>query len=349
VDFSRATLEDVDLKHAAFDEPIFTQCQMTSVEFFKAKLPSIGFQSTVLKNVTFSHCILEKADFSGSEIRGCRIEHCDLRGLLLRPWDGKAVKIKDGAVRQCDLTGATIDNATVHHVDLSHSKLHGADLQGATLDGCECANTKFSGADLRGLEVARCNLTGSEWEAARVGRRSRIFRCHFNGPHNVDQDYTDTIKYVGLAWLHWSRLRLIGTLPFFGVSTTALAASLIVINGVGYINESEVLHRDVVSYPIEIPIPLHMVWLLISSLLVFIGATVFQIACPQRIQHFSETEWVDAQRHPRLLYIADALRRNTWAIFSLVCTVIGGTIGLLLLGERIWRGFGYLVAQTVGL
>ena len=79
----------------------------------------------------------------------------------------------------------------------------------------------------------------------------------------------------------------------------------------------------------EIPFPLRSQLIVISSLLLVAGSTLYRVGCPARVQEFSETEWVEAHGHPRLLYISDSLSRS-WLVWP--TTILTGTGGLLAVG-----------------
>ena len=86
-------------------------------------------------------------------------------------------------------------------------------------------------------------------------------------------------------------------------------------------------------------------FVLISCLLLVLGSTLYRICCPSRVQHFSETAWVEEHGKPRLQYYAESLRRRFWQWPTLLFTVSGGLLALLLVGERLVLAFGYIIEQ----
>jgi len=122
------------------------------------------------------------------------------------------------------------------------------------------------------------------------------------------------------------------------VSWSALAFSLIYLYYIDLLNHTQFL--QFIDYPI--PTPVRMVWVLRSSLLLVIGSTLYTTVCPARVQEFSETQWVEQHRHPRLLYIAEKLRRRWVQWPTLITTVVGGLIALWLVCERLIQLIDYI-------
>jgi len=48
-----------------------------------------------------------------------------------------------------------------------------------------------------------------------------------------------------------------------------------------------------------------MTFILLDTLLLVAGSTLYRFRCPERIQEFSEHQWVEEHGHPRLIYIGD--------------------------------------------
>ena len=95
-------------------------------------------------------------------------------------------------------------------------------------------------------------------------------------------------------------------------SWVSLGVSLTVINLIGFVNEDPNLSAWI---PFDVPYPLRSVLVLISSILLVLGSTVFRLGCPTRIQEFSESQWVEAHRNPRPLYLSESLNR-LWLVWA---------------------------------
>jgi hypothetical protein len=84
-----------------------------------------------------------------------------------------------------------------------------------------------------------------------------------------------------------------------------------------------------------------MTAIIVSSLLLVIGSTVYRFRCPRRVQEFSETQYVEQLGHPRPRYISDALKREGQKTAA-VTTLLGGGLALCLIVERLWLAGLYL-------
>ena len=146
-------------------------------------------------------------------------------------------------------------------------------------------------------------------------------------------------------WLNWSRLRGIGSFPLFGVSWTTFGFSLLYINTIGFLNRTKFVQAF--SYPL--PIPDRVSLLLIPALLIVLGSTMHKIACPSRTQDFSETQWVEEHKNPRLGYIADSLSRGwrRWMQWPTAAfTILGGVLAGYLVFESLFYAISTLLPQV---
>ena len=90
-----------------------------------------------------------------------------------------------------------------------------------------------------------------------------------------------------------------------------------------------------------------MTEIFVTSLCLVVGTTLYRLACPHRVQEFSETEWVEQHGRARLQYFAESFRRK-WAQWpTLVFTVVGGALGGWLVVERLWRALLYVLREAL--
>lgn len=269
------------------------------------------------------------------------LEAADLSGLSLDGADLGAANLADSDLRNTQLVGANLVKAVLIGADLtdsdlSYSDLTDADLRGATLARCDLSRTNLKraqmfSADLTNSTVHRAQLDRTELKGVRIG-----------ADHLVMEDGSETIR-LGRRdrALNWKVLRFIGSLPLFGVSWAGLALSLMVINGIGLLNERMILAS--LSYPI--PIPHRMTLILVDTILLVVGSTLFRLACPPRIQEFSETAWVEQHRNPRLLYLAECFSGRGLQWPTVFLNAGGALLGIFLLVERIWLAGGYIIGD----
>ena len=75
---------------------------------------------------------------------------------------------------------------------------------------------------------------------------------------------------------------------------------------------------------------------------------MYKLKCPERVQAFSETEWVEAHGRPRLLYIAEKIKRP-WQRSTNILLRLGAATGGLLLVERFLEALFYVAEYLLGL
>lgn len=215
--------------------------------------------------------------------------------------------------------------------------LSGAELREAHFEGSDLREALLEGADLRGTQLGKANLAGAHatgavfWGAS--FNRTKLDHLDFRPEHPTMNDGTDTLVLPNRDWLSWGRIRTIGTLPLFGASYVALGGTLAMINGLNFVND---------NWGLALPPPERTMWLTLSSVLLVLGTTIYKLACPERVQAFSEAEWVEQHGKARLQYLAASLSRR-WQFSAVFFTALGGLSGLVLLVERVWVAIWYLV------
>ena len=229
--------------------------------------------------------------------------------------------LKEGVLDWAHLEGADLSHAHLERAKLTRAHLEGANLMDAHLEGADLGMAHMEGATLYGahMEGAKlydahlegANLVDAHLEGVNLLRASITATTALGvlyGPnHEAMHDDSDTIFLPSRdRHLNWGVLRRIGGLPLFEVSYGALAISIVTINAVGYLNRTQV--SQWFEYPIEMPA--RMTWLFVSALFLGIGTTLYRLRCPERVQTFSETEWVEQHGRPRLQYLAESLKRR---------------------------------------
>jgi len=274
---------------------------------------------------------LETVDLSGAELQSVDLRGADLKGVNF-----------SGA----DLRGARLDRAVLTETNFVRASLQGAyfidaDLQKAVFVRADLSGAELTRADLRGVDFREAELAGSTWSGATISRKTRLHRIRFAPSHQAFNDGSDTVNVPRRdRILSWSLIRVAGALPLFEVSYIGLTGAILAITSVGYLNNTELITQFL--YPI--PLPDRLLWLLLSSFLLLLGTSMYRLACPQRVQEFSETQWVEQHGRPRIQYFAESSKRK-WQWSTAFFMFSGGTLGLALLIERVWVAFGYVLFE----
>lgn len=286
-----------------------------------------------------------QAGAENPNLRGADLSERDLDGADLSQANLARANLKDASLEAASFTKANLTEADLEGVDLAHANLAGARLIYANLKDAhlEVANLKDAhliGADLKKAHLFGANLTNAHLMSVHL-EGTDLKGVEFDTDHQAMHDGSSSIVLpLRDRHLNWGVLRRVGSLPLFEVSYGALAISIVTINAVGYLNRTQV--SQWFEYPIEMPA--RMTWLFVSALFLGIGTTIYRLRCPERVQTFSETEWVEQHGRPRLQYFAESLTRRG-QIPTAFFTAVGGALGVALLLERIWATFRYLIAN----
>lgn len=298
----------------------------------------VRLEGADLKGAYLTGVDLHEAKLNGADLSYARLNHGRLEKAELKDARLDRAHLDEANLAGADLTGAscrgtrcrkgTLTNAVLSAADLTGANFEGTDLSGATLDhteldGTGLSNATATGASFAGALLHECDLGGIQ----------------FGPDHPAMHDGTDTLRLrTRDARLTWGRIRAIGALPLFGASYLVLGATLAMINSLDFINQ----HWGLTLTP-----PVRTMWLTLSSLSLVVGTTIYKVGCPQRVQTFSETEWVEQHGRARLQYLSESLKRRM-QVSAVAFTLVGGVTGLALLAERLWVAISYMAFLYLG-
>lgn len=266
---------------------------------------------------------MDEAKFNGSNL----IRASFKKAILPKAEFGEEAVLEGADLSEAELREVCFDKANLKKANLAFAKLRKANFHQAQLDQATLENSDLTGADFLKMKItANTNLS----------------RIRFEEDHNVNLDNSDTILLPHVDRIDWEKLRYIGDYPLFGVSWTAFAISLTVINSIGFLNDSKIM-TTIKEYPI--PIPERMIWILISCLLLVVGSTLFKFFCPPEVKHFSEAQWVEQHRKPRLIYISHKIKRRWARVITATFLGIGSFMAAWLILEKFYRAIRYSILQ----
>jgi Pentapeptide repeats (8 copies) len=256
----------------------------------------------------------------------------DLSGIPLYEADLRKADLRRADLRKADLGEAHLDEA-----DLSGSHLHEARLAGATMSNVRGAYRAH------GLETTRFTPA--------------------SGKGSTDALYFETcIRPWWVRWLDWERLRVMGRLPLFGPSYSALILILIIFYGLDLYSDYVKLVRawaELVmvqpDHPLHWlallvltrlhtpPIPQQSLWLFVSTILLAVGSTLYIFFCPSRVKEFSRAQWCDQLGRPLVHYWPLAWKhRYIIRPVCAACYVIGGLGAGWVLLTKVWWGLRFI-------
>jgi hypothetical protein len=156
--------------------------------------------------------------------------------------------------------------------------------------------------------------------------------------------------------LDWERLRVVGRLPLFGISYTALILIPVVFYGLALYNDKielvrawaeqaatapdHLLHRLALIALERLhprPIPNQSLLLLVSTVLLAAGSTLYTFFCPSRVKEFSRDQWCDQLGRSLLHYWPLAWKHRYIRLVCAACYALGGFGALWVLSTKLWR------------
>jgi hypothetical protein len=239
--------------------------------------------------------------------------------------------------------------------------LNRADLRGAYLGWSILDEANLAGAD---MERVRGLAHASSLETVRFMSAEEDQPSGFAFAN--DALYYDSCQ---LPWpedlLDWERLRVVGRLPLFGLSYTALVLIPIVFYGLALYNDKIELVRAWAEQVIALPdhpwhrlaplvldrlhprpIPRLSFVLLVSTILLAAGSTLYTFFCPSRIKEFSHTQWCDQLGRSLLHYWPLAWRYRYIRLVCAACYALGGVGALWVLGTKVWKTACFILQHS---
>ncbi len=292
---------------------------------------------------------LDSSNLSQAHLKGANLREANLVGVPMRNADLSETDLSKADLTRADLKKAVLFGSDLREAVLLEAHLEGAELATAHLESADLEAAHLEGASLTDAHLEGANLTGAyventEWTQTRISNKTQLSPLYFSPDHFSLNDGSESIVLEDRdRKLSWGTIRRLGSLPLFGVSYAALSISLLTITGIGFLNQTRVV--EWFEYPI--PLPGRILWLLLSSSALAIGSTLYKVMCPERVQAFSESEWVEAHGRPRLLYIAEKIKRP-WQWPTNTFLWLGALTGGVLLLERVTVALIYIVRDLLG-
>jgi hypothetical protein len=351
----------------------------------KADLSNAELSGAIVVGANLSEANLHNVKIEGAQLTGADLRGAHLSGTNLREATLGDVNLSKVDLRRCDLRNAHLERTILAAADLSEADLCKADLRKANLTKSILTRANLCGANLNEVNLTAANLrqailceahlhmaclceadlTGADFREADLTRTNL---AHIKGAERVhhlvsvrfnrdDAIHFDTcVRKWSERWLDWEHLRIMGRLPLFGVSYTALVLLPVLFYGLSLYNSNIVLIRlwaaqiaaqpghpfHSVSTLINArlhpqPIPRQSFLLLVSVLLLAIASTLYTLLCPLRIKEFSREQWCHQSQQSLLHYWPLAWERRWARLICAMCYALGGAGALWVLGTKVWR------------
>jgi hypothetical protein len=156
-------------------------------------------------------------------------------------------------------------------------------------------------------------------------------------------------------WLDWEKVRIAGRLPLFAASYSGLIAIPLFFYVLEIYNDKVLLIRGWAEQTLSsagstdyhlaqmvlqrlhpLPVPAFSALLLLSTLALAAGSTIYALACPSRVKEFSRDQWTYQLGLSAVHYMADAWRGMPLRVAALALYLGGGIgAGIVLLSKLV--------------
>jgi Pentapeptide repeats (8 copies) len=270
------------------------------------------------------------------------------------------INLAGGYLRGANLTGTNLTEADLHHANLYEANLASAILAGTDLTGANLCEANLASAYLNWAALYETYL--GLVRGAHLARSLETVRLTPTEPTDAANHTTDSIHFEYCdrlwpeQWLDWERLRVVGRLPLFGVSYTVLILIPILFYSLALYNNKVERVRAWAEHIVVLPdstlprlapfvlerlhpcpIPSLSFLLLVSTVLLAVGSTLYTFFCPCRVKEFSRDQWCDQLGHSLLHYWPLAWKYRYLRLACAACYALGGAGALWVLGTKVWQ------------
>jgi hypothetical protein len=283
----------------------------------------------------------------------------DLAGANLSEAPLAGANLNDVNLSEANLGKANLNEANLAGADLHRADLYKANLAGANLGRANLSEANLGKANLHEANLGKANLTRVRGAEHVYCLETVWFTSEDTPGSDAENDafYFETCRRPWPEhWIDWECLRGVGRLPLFGVSYTALILIPIVFYGLALYNDKIDLVRawaeQVVALPDHSwhrlaplvldrlhprPIPNQSFLLLVSTVLLAAGSTLYTFFSPSRIKEFSRDRWCDQLNRSLLHYWPLAWKYRYIRLACAACYVLGGLGAISVIGWKVWQ------------
>jgi uncharacterized protein YjbI with pentapeptide repeats len=371
-----ANLNGADLTAADLRGANCTEANLTTAILTTAQL-----DGAVLKGANLIRTFLRKEDLRDAKLAGARLQQLSLEEIDLSGQDLTETKFEQTALSRAHFDKARLPGASFSHSQLLDAIFDGALLDRALFQRADLTRASLVAVSMRHASLEDANLTDANLDRAdffelhadladftHVRGLTRAVNLHTvrlspNTVRDVRNFETVLVPFLEKTF-SWERIRFLGRLSLFGASYSALVAipflyylfdifnrkvdvirawatQEVADNGVYGTAAQAVLnhlHRE--------QVPTLSLLLLISTILLGIGATIFALLCPTRVREFSRDQWCDQFGHSLVHYWPLAWRHRRLRVLCIVLYAVGGAGVVAVLVSKLWNVFWFIVENS---
>lgn len=315
-DFRGLPLVGADFTSANLENAVFDDCDLSGAKFRTTRLAGASFRRTRLVGTD-----LELAKLDGAHFEGVRAaESVSFPSARLKDVVAEGVRFRKANLAQAHLEGVSLKGSDLAHADLTGVNLLRADLRGTNLYGAE--------------------LTNTTWGEVRLDKDTNLEATVWRPEHDSPNDRSESLRLSSVQKaFSWNAIRFLADIPLFGGAYLLLVLTLVFVSVVEWLNANPF----VLAFQYPVPLPTSTRLLLLGSVFLAVGSTVFQIACPPRVREFSRARWVEELSRPGVLHVWEGLRRPLAAGSSMVLVAAGAVLVGIVFIERLGRAVFYVI------
>jgi len=338
----KSLLNDLNQWNALIEEKSYAgEIILDNIEIENRDFSGYDFRNISFENCTFKNCIFKNSLFSKTRLcrsknNICKFIECDFSGKLYR---GHEIIFNYAYFDKCIFKNVQLNSISLQNCTFLNCLWHNSHFQVCHFNESSLFNSTFENTKFK-----HCDFYETKWGEATISPKTEFEYCFFdkagrNIRHDVLIDQSDTLKFSKpFQFWNWKIISKIGRVPALEFSWTLFGLGLFLISTIIFINESRFI-LDGIDYPIPIPNNLKIITL--GALFASVGTFLFRAQCPDRIQNFTENEWVEGHGHPRLFYREYCLKNITGLGF----TTFFLALGIIILGYLIMTRAWYVITH----
>lgn len=353
--FANAKLIKANLRGADLTLADFSSAELQSSDLTDSRIDTTKFDGALLQDASFSVPVdMRRSSFAEANLGGCKLAHASFKGC----------ELYQASLHDTDCFAAFFDQANLDEATLARANLRECSFVGTHLRGASFEDARLDGAYFEGTILSEAIVSGASFDRV-IGLPSCLrlesVRTGPNLPRYLDSVVAPFVDRV----LSWDRLRVVGRLPLFGVSYSALVLMPFLFYLLEVFNSKVSQIREVAGrVPPETatghlaktllehlktePVPRLSFVLFLCTIVLAAGATIYAILCPARIKEFSKDQWED-QLGRSLIHYLPFTWKHRWArLACAACYAVGGTGVLFVLLTKIVSALVYLAKAEVG-
>lgn len=357
--FSRATLRSAIFTSVNAFSSDFSSCNLQDADFSYSNCTKAGFASTCIAGTNFTEAIL-----SDSELSNC---YSDVSSQGLdneNPAIFTKANLSHSRFPSAKISNSKLDFAVASHCNFGSCDLAGSDLTHANLQFASFDGTKAMNCNLAFSDFKECRVHGADFSHAQNAAYAKNLDTVYVGTEfDMDAKYFNTcIRDWIDTYLDWEQIRTVGRLHLFGASYAVLILIPLFFYAMSIYNDKVQLFVEwsnsntdsadshvasaatiIANKLTPLEIPSHSLLLLVATVFLAIGATIYTFGCPARVKEFSKDQWCDQLGRSLIHYWPLSWRNRRLRLACAVCYFVGGTGVACVLATKIWTVFIFIL------